>query len=32
LESQAAGAVPEKRTDPLDQVRAVPFSAEEREE
>jgi len=32
LESQAAGAVPEGRADPLDQVWADPFPAEEREE
>ena len=32
LERQAAGAVPEERTDPLDQVWANPFSAEERKE
>ena len=32
LERQAAGAMPEERTNPLDQVRADPLSAEEREE
>jgi len=30
LEYQAAGTVPEKRADPLDQVQANPLSAEER--
>ena len=32
LECQAAGVVSEERADPLDQVRADPLSAEEREE
>ena len=32
LEHQAAGAVPEARADPLDQVWADCFPAEEREE
>jgi len=32
LERQAAGVVSEERTDPLDQVWADPFPAEEREE
>jgi len=32
LERQAAGAVSEERAHPLDQVRADPLSAEEREE
>jgi len=32
LEPQATSAVPEERAGPLDQVRADPFSAEEREE
>jgi len=32
LERQAAGAVSEERTEPLDQVWADPFPAEEREE
>ena len=32
MEGQVAGAVSEKRPDPLDQVRADPFSGDEREE
>jgi len=32
LEHQAAGRVSEERTNPLNQVRANPFPAEEREE
>ena len=32
LECQAAGAVSDERADPLDQVRANPLFAEEREE
>jgi len=32
LEPQATSAVPEERAGPLDQVGAVPFPAEEREE
>jgi len=32
LECQAAGAIPEERADPLDQVWADPLSAEERKE
>ena len=32
LERQAAGAIPEERADPLDQVWANPLSAEERKE
>jgi len=32
LEGQATSAVPEERAGPLDQVRADPFSVEEREE
>jgi len=32
LERQVTGAVPEERAGPLDQVRADPFLAEEREE
>jgi len=32
LERQVAGAIPEERADPLDQVWAVPLCAEEREE
>ena len=32
LQRQAAGAIPEERADPLDQVWADPLSAEERKE
>jgi len=32
LQRQVAGAIPEERADPLDQVWADPLSAEEREE
>ena len=31
LERQAAGAIPEEKADPLDQIWADPLSAEERE-